>query len=71
MGMGLYNRYISVISREALQKWPFSSPTFFDFFENWHNESFKQKAIFYLGHKASHKKNYRVTNFSWFSLVTL
>jgi hypothetical protein len=43
--------------------------TFFDFSENWHNLSFfckKQTSIFYSGKKASHKKNYRLTNFSIF-----
>jgi hypothetical protein len=35
------------ISRQALQKRPFSSPTFFDFSENWHNESFRQKKLTY------------------------
>jgi hypothetical protein len=39
----------------------FSNPTFFDFFENWHNESFKQKKkrrIFYSG-KSFPQKNLR------------
>jgi hypothetical protein len=41
-----------------LQKIPFSNPTFFDCFENWHNESFKQKTDNYIlvGPKSLPKK---------------
>jgi hypothetical protein len=48
------------------------SPTFFDFAENWHNESFEQKTSqktdidFLFRPKCFPQKNYRVTNFSIF-----
>jgi hypothetical protein len=38
------------------KKGHFSSPTFFDFFENWHNQSFWQKTDIYF--LASHKKTF-------------
>jgi hypothetical protein len=47
-----------------LQKRHFSSQTFSDFFENWHNESFWQKTDIFILFKP--QKNYRVTNFSIF-----
>jgi hypothetical protein len=72
----IYHNYIiirNIISRQALQKRPFSSPTFFDFFENWHNESFKLKTDihFLFKPKSLQQKNYRVTNsiFHDFSII--
>jgi hypothetical protein len=42
--------------------------TFFDFFENWHNESFWQKTEVHLLFRPKNlpQKNYRATNFSIF-----
>jgi hypothetical protein len=59
---------ISSISRQLFQIRTFSNPTFFDFFENWHNESFKQnkEAHFLFRPKSLPQKNYRVTNFPIF-----